>query len=154
MEPPANQTCAKCNAQIAQGAEFCATCGTRMPTEPAGTPPAGPLTTTASPATESAFRVLGTFAAIISATGLGLLLSVVVGGIAMSLSLQSKAASIVVALALLAIVALLVMLIARVGQKKMGSSRMVSAFLVTLAVVFGGGLSICSAIAFLPLFGK
>lgn len=154
MEPPGNLTCANCGSKVAQAADFCANCGGRIPAEPVGAPAAGPLTTAASPATDSAFRALGYFAAIISATVLGLLLSVIVGGMAMSLSLQSKTASVVAALCLLVVVALLVVLIVRVARGTMGSSRMLSAFLVTFAVVFGSGLSVCSGIAFLPLFGK
>jgi zinc ribbon protein len=154
VEPPANLACTNCGTNAVQGAEFCANCGARLPAAPAETPPVGLLTTTPSPATESAFRVLGYFAAIISATVLGLLLSVVVGGTAMSLSLQSKVASVAIAVALLAVVALLVVLIVRVARGKVGSSRTLSAFLVTFAVVFGSGLSVCSGIAFLPLFGK
>jgi hypothetical protein len=154
VEPPAAKRCANCNAESVPGAEFCASCGTRAPTEAARTP----LVTTASPARESTFRALGEVAAIIaaffSATALGLVVSVALGAMAMSVSLRSTPAAALAGLALLVVAALLVVLIVTVARGKMGTSRILSAFVVTFAVVCGGGLTVCSGISFMSVFGR
>jgi hypothetical protein len=150
VEPPATKPCANCGAELALGAEFCANCGSRVPAEEAGPP----LTTAASPATESAFQVIGKLLAIISAMVLGVALCAVVGGAAMSLAVQSKPAALAAASCMIVVVALLVLLILAIERGRVRLAPTLSIFLITVAVVLGGGLSICSAIALLPVFGK
>jgi hypothetical protein len=147
VEPPANLTCANCGSATERDAEFCANCGAHVA-------PAPPIASLREASARSGGRTLGYAAGIIFGLFAGAAVSLFVGSLSMTAAMSSTAATGGVSVALLAIVALLVALIVRVARGKTGSSPALNAFLVTFAIVCGGGLAICSGIGFFTLFGK
>jgi hypothetical protein len=147
VEPPAKATCANCGAALEANAEFCPNCGARVPT-------ASPLASLSQSTARTSGSALGLAAGVIFGFLVGAIVSAFVGSLSMTVALSSKRATLAVSLGLLALDALLVVLIVSVARRKTGSSATLNSFLVTFAVVCGGGLALCSGIGFFTVFGK